>query len=139
MTTRYFRKTKLYEFLRANGDINRAMRYAEQLSSLSESSPEDRIAYSQIHRVLTLLYQWSNVNKQEEEIKIDYKERIGVVEEKIIDFLATSPDSDVKSISKAIDLRQSRTSDYIKRLLQDGKIEASDGWRKTYRLKKSNK
>lgn len=36
-------------------------------------------------------------------------------------------------------LRQSRTSDYIKRLVQDGKIEASNGWRKTYRLKKSDK
>lgn len=138
-TTRYFRKTKLYEFLRANGDINRAMRYAEQLSSLSESSPEDKIAYSQIHRVLTLLYHWSIANKQEDEVKIGYAERIGEVEAKIIDFLTNSPDSDVKSISKAIDLRQSRTSDYIKRLLQDGKIEASDGWRKTYRLKKGDK
>ncbi len=138
-TTRYFRKTNLYEFLRANGDINRAMRYAEQLSSLSESTPEDKIAYSQIHRVLTLLYQWSIANKQGEETKTDYTERIGEVEVKIIDFLANSPDSDVKLISKAIDLRQSRTSDYIKRLILDGKIEASNGWRKTYRLKKSDK
>lgn len=135
-TTRYFRKIKLYEFLRANGDIKRAIRYAEQLSSLSESSPEDKIAYSQIHHVLTLLGQWSIANKQEEEIKTDNSERIGEVEMKIIDFLTNSPDSDVKSISKAIDLRQSRTSDYIKRLIRDGKIEATGGWRKTYRLKK---
>ena len=138
-TRRYFRKTQLYEYLRTNGDINRAMRYAEQLSSLSESSPEDKIAYSQINNVLTLLYQWSIANKQEEEIKTDYTERIGEVGTKIIDFLATSPDSDAKSISKAIDLRQSRTSDYIRRLIQDGKIEASDGWRKTYRLKTGDK
>lgn len=134
-TTRYFRKAKLYEFLKTNGNIERAMRYAEQLSALSESSPEDKIAYSQINRVLTLLSQWSNTNNPEEELKKELPERIGGVEMKIIDFLTNSPDSDVKSISKAIGLRQSRTSDYIKRLIQSGHIESSEGWRKTYRLR----
>lgn len=138
-STRYFRKTKLFEFLTTNGDINRAMRYAEQLSSLSESSPESKIAYSQINRVLTLLAQWATTNEQEEDLKTVFTERIGEVEAKIIDFIANSSDSDVKSISKAIGLRQSRTSDYLNRLIHDGQIESSGGWRKIYRLKKDKK
>ena len=133
-TVRYFRKTKLYDYLKTNGDIERAMQYAEQLSALSESSPEDRIAYSQVNRVLRLLHEWSTSKDKEEKSKIDFSKRIGEVEAKIIDFLANSSDSDVKSISKAVGLRSSRTTDYIKRLLEEGLIESSDGWRKTYRL-----
>lgn len=134
-TTRYLRKVKLYEFLRTNGDIDQAMKYADQLSTLSESAPEDMIAYSQVHRVLTLLHQWSESGDDKKDIKMDFSERIGEVEAKIIDFLTNSSDSDVKSISKAIGLRTSRTSDYINKLVRDGRIETSDGWRKTYRLK----
>lgn len=143
-TVRYFRKAKLYEYLRHNGDINRAMSYAEQLSALSEVSSEDKIAYSQINRVLTLLHQWAGDSGSENdsgsesknELKSDFSNRIGEVEAKIVNFLSNSPDSDVKTISKAIGLRSSRTTDYIKRLLQDNHIESSNGWRKTYRLKK---
>lgn len=133
-TRRYFRKTKLYEFLRTYGDIDRAIKYADQLAALSESSPEDKIAYSQINKVLNLLSQCSK-SQREEELKTEKSERIGEVEVKIIDFLANSPDSDLKSISKVIDLRLSRTTDYLKRLIEIGKIECSDGWRKKYRLK----
>ena len=133
-TRKYFRKIKLYEFLRENGDIERAKRYSEQLFKLSQSSPEDNIAYSQIHLVLNLLAEWNAANTQEE-LKSEFRERIGEVELKIVQFLATSPDSDVKAISKAIGLRQSRTSDYLKSLLSSNQIECSEGWRKTYRKK----
>ena len=45
---RYFIKTKLYDFLRANGNLDRAKVNADKLSSMSKASPEDRIAYSEI-------------------------------------------------------------------------------------------
>lgn len=133
-TVRYFRKTKLYDYLCANGDLDRAMKYAGKLAELSESSPEDRIAYSQIHQVLELLSQWSDSQKNDNALKSEFSERIGEVGAKIADFLANSPDSDLKSISKAIGLRQSRTSDYLRILIEQGQVESSDGWKKTYRI-----
>lgn len=59
-TKRYFIKTKLYDFLRANGNLDRAKVNADRLSSMSKASPEDRIAYSEIHKVLDLL---DNLNR----------------------------------------------------------------------------
>ncbi len=135
-TARYFRRIKLYEFLRDNGDIARAMKNANKLAELSSSSPENKIAYSQINRVLSLLNKWSSTKEEKDELKSEFSERIGEVESKIIDFIVNSHDSDLKSISKAIGLRNSRTSDYLKHLIETGLIESSDTWRKTYRLKK---
>lgn len=54
-TTRYFRRNNLYSYLTEHGDLNRAISYAQELSRLSEASPEDQIAYSQMHRVFELL------------------------------------------------------------------------------------
>lgn len=54
-TKRYFIKTKLYDYLRANGSIERAKSNAEKLSQMSKSSPEDSIAYSEIYKVIKLL------------------------------------------------------------------------------------
>ena len=133
-TIRYFRKVKLYDYLRTYGDIDRATKYADQLSRLSESSWEDKIAYSQINKVLRILAQWSNTNIIEKGLKPEFPARIGEVESKIIDFLANSSDSDIKSISKAIGLRTSRVSDYLKLLIEAGHIESSGSWRKTYHL-----
>ena len=59
-TKRYFIKTKLYDFLVANGNLERAKANAEKLSVMSKTSPEDRIAYSEIHKVFELL---DNLNK----------------------------------------------------------------------------
>ena len=134
-TRRYFKKVKLYDFLREYGDIDRAIRYADQLSKLSQSSPEDQIAYSQIHQVLNLLTEWSDSNSDEDELKSVFCERNGEVGSKIAQFLANSPNSDVKSISKAIGLKTSRTNYYLKLLLDAGQIESNEGWRKTYRIK----
>lgn len=59
-TKRYFIKTKLYDFLRANGNLDCAKVNADRLSSMSKASPEDGIAYSEIHKVLDLL---DNLNR----------------------------------------------------------------------------
>lgn len=63
-TSRYFRKNKLYPYLTANGNLDRAIGYAEKLSKLSEATPEDKLAYSQMHKVFELI---ASVNKQTEE------------------------------------------------------------------------
>lgn len=133
-TRRYFRKTRLYEYLRDNGNIDRAISYSAQLARLAESSPADRIAYSQMHRVLSLLCQWSGHNVDEDISLSTSSGQTGDVEAKIIEFLANSPDSDIKTISKAVGLRSSRTSDYLKRLIVAGLVECSDGWKKTYSM-----
>ena len=80
---------------------------------------------------LSIIY----ILNSQKELKSEFHERIGAVGLKITQFLATSPDSDVKAISRAIGLRQSRTSDYLKSLLASNQIECSEGWRKTYRKK----
>lgn len=133
-TVRYFRKTKLYEYLRVNGDLDRAMKYSKQLSALSESSPEDKVAYSQIHHVIELLSQWADSSSSDKGLKSEFCERNGEVESKIIDFLANSYSSDAKSISKAIGLGQSRITFYLKRLIEKGDVVCTDGWKKSYRL-----
>lgn len=60
-TKRYFIKTKLYEYLRDNGSIERAKSNADKLSQMSKASPEDRIAYSEIHKVINLLNELSKI------------------------------------------------------------------------------
>ena len=59
-TKHYFIRTKLYNYLVANGSLERAKTNAEKLSAMSKASPEDRIAYSEIHKVFELL---DNLNK----------------------------------------------------------------------------
>ena len=54
-TKHYFIRTKLYDYLVVNGSLERAKSNAERLSKLSMASPEDRIAYSEIHKVISLL------------------------------------------------------------------------------------
>lgn len=51
----YFRKTKLYDYLKANGDLAVAMKNAEKLCRLSQENPEDQISYSEIYKVIKLL------------------------------------------------------------------------------------
>ena len=60
-TKRYFIKTKLYEYLRDNGNIERAKSNADKLSQMSKASPKDRIAYSEIHKVINLLNELSKI------------------------------------------------------------------------------
>ena len=54
-TKRYFIRTNLYKFLTENGDLKRAMLNSEKLSLLSKETPDDIIAYTEIHKVIELL------------------------------------------------------------------------------------
>ena len=63
-TARYFRKNNLYNYLTEHGDLQRATGYAEELTRLSETTPEDRIAYSQMHKVFELI---ASMNAEETE------------------------------------------------------------------------
>lgn len=54
-TKHYFRKLNLYKFLTEHGSLERAISNASELCRLSKSSPEDTIAYSEIHKVFELL------------------------------------------------------------------------------------
>ena len=54
-TKRYFKRTNLYKYLAENGDLERAMLNSEKLCQLCKESPEDLIAYSEIHKVIKLL------------------------------------------------------------------------------------
>lgn len=136
-TARYFRKNNLYRYLTQNGDLQRAMEYAEELSRLSEATPEDRIAYSQVHRVFELISSINGTNQDKNNEKTENEIRISVKQQEILDFLASNDDSDSKSISKAIGLRVPRTRDYLKQLLEMGLIEEEGEVRyKVYNIKK---
>ena len=54
-TKHYFIRTKLYDYLVTNGSLERAKSNAEKLSAMSKALPEDRIAYSEIYKVIKLL------------------------------------------------------------------------------------
>lgn len=54
-TKKYFIRTKLYKYLAEHGDIKQAMANSEKLCQLCAESPEDRFAYSEVHKVLAKL------------------------------------------------------------------------------------
>lgn len=54
-TKRYFKRTNLYKFLTENGDLEIAIQNSEKLCLLSEKTPEDLIAYSEVYKVIELL------------------------------------------------------------------------------------
>lgn len=54
-TKRYFRKINLFKYLTENGNLDRAMTNAEKLCQLCNNSIENQLAYSEIHKVFTLL------------------------------------------------------------------------------------
>lgn len=136
-TKRYFRRTDLYKYLSENGDVPRAMKISEEISHLAEVSPEDNIAFSQIHQVLSLLEKMAENTETEEVLKSENQNRIGTKQQEMLDFLASNADSDSKSISKAVGLKPSRTRDYLKVLLEQGLIEVHGDFRnKTYSVAK---
>ena len=104
-TSRYFRKNNLYNYLTEHGDLQRAIGYAEELTRLSETTPEDRIAYSQMHKVFELI---TSMNAEEEEeadkndAKMEKQNRSSENRRQIVNFIADNTISDSKSISKAI-------------------------------------
>lgn len=54
-TKRYFVRTKLYDYLVKYGNLDDAMKNGEALSDMASLHPEDRIAFSQVAKVLKLL------------------------------------------------------------------------------------
>lgn len=52
---RYFRRTNLYKYLTENGDLERAILNSEKLCQFCQESPEDLMAYSEVHKVIGLL------------------------------------------------------------------------------------
>ena len=122
-TARYFRKNNLYKYLTENGDLQRAISYAKELSRLSEVSPEDKIAYSQMHKVFELIASMEEEETDKNEQKTEKQNRNKENRRQIINFIADNEISDSKSIAKAIGLKPSRTRDYLKQLVDEGILE----------------
>ena len=136
-TVRYFRKIKLYNYLTENGDLQRALSYAKELSRLSEAMPEDKIAYTQMHRVFELIASMNEDETYKKTIKTEGQIPIGEKLQDIIDFIANNGKSDLKSISKATGLKVSRARDYLKMLVDKGLLEVEGNYKnKLYKQKK---
>ena len=137
-TARYFKKNNLYKYLTENGDLGRAISYAEELTRLSEASPEDRIAYSQMHLVFKLIKSMDEEEADKNEQKAENRNRNEENRRQIVDFVADNEISDVKSISKAIGLKLSRTRDYLKQLVDEGILEIEGEYKnRKYKIKKN--
>lgn len=135
-TVRYFRKNKLYNYLTENGDLQQALGYAKELSRLSETTPEDKIAYSQMHRVFELIASMNHDKTGKEIILPNEQIPIGDNQQEIINFIVNNGKSDLKSISKATGLKVSRTRDYLKTLVDKGLIDVEGNYKdKLYKLK----
>ncbi len=136
-TARYFKKNNLYKYLTENGDLQRAIGYAEEQSRLSEASPEDKIAYSQMHLVFKLIKSMDEEEADKNEQKTENQNRNKENRRQIIDFIADKEISDAKSVSKAIGLKPSRTRDYLKQLVDDGVLEIEGEYKnRKYKIKK---
>lgn len=136
-TERYFKKNNLYRYLTENGDMQRAIGYAEELSRLSEATPEDKIAYSGMHQVFELIASMNGDEEDKYGQNAHNANRNLDVRRQIMDFIAENGISDTKSVSKAIGLKSSRTRDYLKQLVQAGELEIEGEYKnRKYRIKK---
>ena len=139
-TARYFRQNNMYNYLTEHGDLGRAIGYAEELTRLSETTPEDGIAYSQMHKVFKLI---ASMNAEEAEggdkndSKMGNQNRSDECRRQIMDFIAGNEISDTKTVSKAIGLKASRTRDYLKQLVDEGILEIEGEYKnRKYKIKK---
>ena len=136
-TARYFMKNNLFKYLTEHGDMQRAIGYAKELSWLSEATPEDRIAYSQMHLVFELIASMNAEESDKTTIKTENRNRNEKNRRQIVGFIADNGISDAKSISKAIGLKPSRTRDYLKQLVEEGVLEIEGEYKsRKYRIKK---
>lgn len=136
-TERYFKKNNLYKYLTEHGDLQRAIGFAEALSRLSETSPEDKLAYSQMHLVFELIASMEAKEIDKNDSKAEKQNRNTENRRKIIDFITDVEISDSKSVSKAIGLKPSRTRDYLKQLVNEGFLEIEGEYKKRkYKIKK---
>ena len=136
-TARYFRKNNLYKYLTEHGDLQRAIGYAKELTRLSESTPEDKIAYSQMHKVFELIASMNEEDTDKDEHKTEKQNRDKDNRRQIINFIADNGISDSKTVSKAIGLKASRTRDYLKQLVDEGILEIEGEYKnRKYKIKK---
>lgn len=139
-TACYFRKNNLYKYLTEHGDMQRAIGYAEELTRLSEATPEDKLAYSQMHRVFELIASMEAEDADKNDSKSEKLNRNNENRRQIIDFIADKGVSDSKSVSKAIGLKPSRTRDYLKQLVDEGILETEGEYKsRKYKIKVNNK
>ena len=137
-TSRYFKKKNLYKYLTEHGDLQRAIGYAEELSRLSEASPKDKIAYSQMHLVFELIASMDEDETDGNDQKAEIGNRNKENRRQIIDFIADNEISDSKSVAKAIGLKPSRTRDYLKQLVDEGVLEIEGEYKnRKYKIRKS--
>ena len=54
-TRRYFRRINIYNYLVENGSLELAMQNAERLSVMARENPEDKLSYSEIHKVFKII------------------------------------------------------------------------------------
>ena len=135
-TARYFRKNNLYKYLTEHGDLQRAIGYAEELTRLSETSPEDKIAYSHMHLVFELIASMEKEEADKNDSKTENQNRNSENRRQIINFVADNEISDSKTISKAIGLKLSRTRDYLKQLVDEGILEIEGEYKnRKYKIK----
>ena len=135
-TARYFRKNNLYKYLTEHGDLQRAIEHAKELTRLSESTPEDKIAYSQMNKVFELIASMNEEETDKNEHKTEKQNRNEENRRQIINFIADNEISDSKSIAKAIGLKPSRTRDYLKQLVEEGVLEIDGEYKnRKYKIK----
>ena len=136
-TARYFKKNNLFKYLTEHGDIQRAIGYAEALTQLSEASPEDKIAYSQMHLVFKLIASMEEEESDKNGSKTEKRNRNDENRRQIVVFIADNGISDSKTVSKAIGLKPSRTRDYLKQLVDEGILEVEGEYKsRKYKIKK---
>ena len=137
-TARYFKKNNLYKYLTEHGDLQRAIGYAKELTRLSEATPEDKIAYSQMHLVFELIASMNAEESDKTTIKTENRNRNEKNRRQIVDFIADNGISDSKTVSKAVGLKSSRTRDYLKKLVDEGVLEVEGEYKsRKYKIKKS--
>ena len=117
--------------------MQRAIGYAEVLTRLSEASPEDRIAYSQMHLIFKLIASMEEEESDKNDTKTEKRNRNEENRRQIVGFIADNGVSDAKSVSQAIGLKPSRTRDYLKQLVDEGVLEVEGEYNsRRYRIKK---
>ncbi|MBO7569696.1 MAG: RloB domain-containing protein [Bacteroidaceae bacterium] len=135
-TAHYFRKNNLYKYLTEHGDLQRAIDNARELTRLSEASPEDKMAYSQMHLVFELIKSMDEEEADKNGQKVGNQNRNEENRRQIIGFIADKGISDSKSVSKAIGLKPSRTRDYLKQLVDEGVLEIEGEYKnRKYKIK----
>ena len=116
--------------------MQRAIGYAKELTRLSEETPKDKIAYSQMHLVFELIASMDTKETDKNDSKTEKQNRNEENRRKIVYFIADDI-SDSKTISKVIGLKFSRIRDYLKQMVDEGILEVEGEYKsRKYKIKK---